>query len=162
MFKKDTRTELDANSRIGQLTLRFNNDVHKLAAALKDKAIEEVEQEVQATTQGTLASAKTEAEEIVLAATQRVQQAEQSARAAAQSMLDSAKTETEKIVQVAARTANDLDTKIEAMARDLANGINEQFTSSMAAIEDMLAKPEDSGDEPGDDPDAPVSDQPSG
>ena len=113
MFKKDRRTELDAESRIGHLTLRFNNDVHKLAKALNEKAIEEVEREAQATKQGMLANAKTEAEEIVQSATQRVQQAEQEAQAAAQSMLDSAKTE---IVQVAAQIANDLNTRVEAMA----------------------------------------------
>ena len=159
MFKKDRRTEPDAESRIGHLTLRFNNDVHKLAEALKEKAIEEAEQEVEATTQSMLASAKTEAEEIVQAATQRVQQAEQEAQAAAHSMLDSAKTE---IVQVAARITNDLDTKVGAMARDLTNRIDEQFTSSMAAIEDILSNPVDSGNGPGDDPDAPVDNQPSG
>ncbi len=158
MFKKDRRTEPDAESRIGHLTLRFNNDVHKLAEALKDKAIEEIEQEVQATTQAMLNSAKTEAEEIVQAATQRVQQAEQEAQAAAQSMLDGAKTE---IVGVAARIANDLDTKVGAMTRDLTNRINGQFTSSMAAIEDMLSNPVDSGNGPEDDPDAPVGNQPS-
>ena len=87
------------------------------------------------------------------------QRFEQEAKAAAQSMLDSAKTE---IVQVAARIANDLDTKVGTMARDLTNTINGQFTSSMAAIEDTLSNPEDSGNGPGDDPDASVGNQPSG
>ena len=73
-----------------------------------------------------------------------VEQAEQQAKAAAQDMLDNAKAEAEEIVQAATQRANDLDTKLEAMTRDLAERINEQYTSFMGAIENVVSKPGDS------------------
>ncbi len=117
------RTGPQTESGVDLLTLRFTQNVHQLAKALREKAIEEAEQQAQATTQRTSDNAKTEAEEIVQAATQR---------------------------------ANDLDTKGEATTRDLAERINEQYTSFMGAIEDVLSKPGDSRKGSEDDPEAPL------
>ena len=104
-----------AESGVDLLTLRFTQNVHQLAKALREKAVEEAEQQSQATTRRMLDNAKTEAEKIVQAATQRAQQAEQAAeaatqraqqaeqeaQAAARSVLASAKTEAKEIVQAA-------------------------------------------------------------
>ena len=181
------RTGPHAESGVDLLTLRFTQNVHQLAKALREKAVgeaeqqaqattqrmsdnakaeaeeivqaatqraQQTEQQAQATTQRMLDDAKTEAEEIVQAATQRAQQTEQEAKAAVQRMLDNAETEAEEIVRAATQRANDLDTKVEAKARDLAERINEQHTSFMGAIEDVLSKPGDSGKGSEDDPEA--------
>ena len=150
------RTGPQAESGVDLLTLRFTQNVHQLAKALREKAVEEAERQAQAATQGMLDDAKTEAEEIVRAATQSAQQTEQEAKAAAQGMLDNAKTEAEEIVQAATQRADDLDTKGEATTRDLAERIHEQYTSFMGTIEDVLSKPGDSGKESEDDPEAPL------
>ena len=143
-------------SRVDLLSLQFTQKVHQLAEGLRERAVEEAEQQFQATTRRMLDNAKTEAEEIVQAATQRAQQKEQMAEAAAQHMLDNAKTKAEEIVDAATRRANDLDTKGEATTRDLAGRINEQYTSFMGAIEDILSKPEGSGKGSEDDPETPM------
>ncbi len=71
-------------SRVDLLSLQFTQKVHQLAEGLRDKAVEEAEKQSQATTRRMLDNAKTEAEKIVQAATQRAQQAEQAAEAATQ------------------------------------------------------------------------------
>ena len=183
------RTGPHTESGVDLLTLRFTQNLHQLAKALREKAVEEAEQQAQAATQRMSDNAKAEAEEIVQAATQRAQQTEQHAQAtaqrmlddtkteaeeivqaatqraqqteheakvAAQHMLDNAKAEAEEVVQAATQRANDLGTKGEATTRDLAERINEQYTSFMGAIEDVLSKPGDSSRGSEDDPEAPL------
>ncbi len=60
-----------AESRVDLLSLQFTQKVHQLAEGLRERAVEEAEQQCQATTRRMLDNAKTEAEEIVQAATQR-------------------------------------------------------------------------------------------
>ena len=113
------RTGPQAESGVDLLTLRFTQNVHQLAKALREKAVEEAERQAQAATQGMLDDAKTEAEEIVRAATQSAQQTEQEAKAATQGMLDDAKTEAEEIVQAATQSAQQTEQEAKAAAQGM-------------------------------------------